>query len=229
MKISSRQLAYIVLLDLIFVSIWGISMVLDMITAGSVETIDQAFNYVTNPSIFYYMSYINAVLLTCVGTIMFVGLYLYYQSKENSILNVIGLIFIPIYALLNIFAYGSQITIIPVLIPYLEIVEYQNVAKFTIMMFVQNYPGGTIISIINLCAYGILGIPTVIFAKNLIEETVTLKKVSGILLGLSGLFCFVSVGSIIILAYNIAGITSIIGGFLTLVAEIPLVISLFKE
>ena len=95
-------------------------------------------------------------------------------------------------------------------------------------MLIQIYPG-TIVSIINLCAYGVLGIPSVIFAKNLIEETNLLKRISGILLGLSGVFCFISVGSILLVAYSLAGTTSVIVGFCALTAEIPLLMALLKE
>ena len=227
-KITSRQLAIIVTIELISVAVWALLMLIDSTIAGSIESIEQAVDYVTNPSIIFYFTYFNAVVFTCIGAVMFFGLYLYFQSKKYSLLNSIGLIFVPIYAVLNIFAYGSQITIIPALIPYLDLPTYQESARFTISMLIQVYPG-TIASIINLCAYGFLGIPSVIFGIRLIQEGTSLKRVSGQLLSISGIFCFISIGEILLGDLSIAGLYSLIGGFLTLFAEGSLAIALLKE
>ena len=226
--ISSEQLCVIVLIDLISVSFWAISMVLDIFTAGSINTLDEAFDYVSNQSIFFFLNYLNAVIFTLATTVLFVGFYLYFSPKSRSPWLLIGLIFVPMYSLMNIFAYGSQITIIPMLLPLLEVAEYQNVIKVLILMLIQVYPG-TIVSTINLTAYGILAIPSIIFAIELMRESQTAKKLSGILLGLNGISCIISIIALLFLIYPLAVITSIFGGFLTFLSFIPLEIGLIRE
>jgi hypothetical protein len=226
--INRKQLRVIVLIDLISLSFWAIFMVLDLFSAGLIDTPDEAFNYVSNQSILYFLNYLNAVIFTLATTMLFVGFYLYFSPKSKSIWPLLGLIFVPVYSLMNIFAYGSQITIIPMLLPLVEVLEYQNEIKVLILMLIQASPG-TIVNTINLAAYGILAIPSIIFARELIRESQTAKKLSGLFLGLNGISCAISICALLLLNYPLAGITSMFGGFLTLLSLIPLEVALIKD
>ncbi|MFX0206208.1 MAG: hypothetical protein ACFFDT_09485 [Candidatus Hodarchaeota archaeon] len=224
---SSKQLAMIAIVDLISVLIWAILMVLDVLTAGPINTLDDAFNYVSNPSIFFFLNYLNAIIFTLATTVLFVGLYLHLNSESHSPWLLIGLIFVPIYSIMNIFAYGSQITIIPMLLPLLELAEYQTGIKVVILLLIQVYPG-TVVNTINLSAYGILAIPSLIFSVELLRESHPAKKISGILLGLNGISCVISVVALLFLLSPLAGVASIFGAFFTILALFFLAFGLFR-
>lgn len=226
-KITSKQLAYITLADLIFVSIWAITMILDMLTAGPLETSDQILDYISNPTLMFTITYFNATMLTIVTTMLFGGLYLYYKEKTNSPFLLIGILFIPVYSIMNIFAYGSQITIVPLLVTYLESAEFGSHTKFLLFQFSQNY--NSIIAIINLTAYGILGIPVIIYSWFIYHEIGLYKKTTGIFLSLSGIFPIISMISLIFQSYELAGIFSITGGFFFNIALILLFLTFIKS
>ncbi|MHA2226718.1 MAG: hypothetical protein ACXAC8_16015 [Candidatus Hodarchaeales archaeon] len=228
LKISNKQFGMIVLIDIISVSFWAISIVLDTFSTGSINTLDEAFNHVSNQTFFFFLNYINGVIFTLTTTVLFVGFYLHFHMKTRSPWLLLGLIFVPIYSLMNLFAYGSQITIIPMLLPLLEVTEYQNVIKVVILMLTQVYPG-TIVNTINLAAYGILAIPSIIFARELMKQLQRAKKISGIILGLNGISCIVSILALVLLILPLAMISSMFGGFLTLMSLIPLEIGLIRE
>jgi hypothetical protein len=219
--INSKQLGILIFLDLFLVSFWALTMILDMVIGNmKTDTIEEAFTWVTNPSALFYLTYLNVTLLTFLGIVIFTGFFLYYK-KNRSIWHWFALAVIPIYGLMNIFAYGSQITVIPYLTQFLGIPEYESLAKFTIIMFIQAYPG-TIVSIINLSAYGILAFPSVVFGWELYKESNKFRKVGGVLLILCAIPCMLSIAFLLILNAEIAGIFSVLGGFLTLAAYFPL-------
>jgi hypothetical protein len=219
--ISNKQLGLLILLDLVLVSFWALTMILDMVIGNmKTDTIEDAFTWVTNPSALFYLTYFNVTLLTFLGIIIFTGFFLYF-NKNRTIWHWFALAVIPIYGLMNIFAYGSQITIIPYLNQFLSLPEYESLAKFVIIMFIQAYPG-TIVSIINLSAYGILAIPSVVFGWELYKESNKFRKIGGLLLILCAVPCVLSITFLLFLNAELAGIFSVIGGFLTLGAYFPL-------
>ena len=184
--------------------------------------------YVSNQNVIFFFNYFNALLLTIFGILVFTGLILYYYQRNQSFFVLTGLFFIPIYGLMNIFAYGSQITIIPALLSLMEIPEYEPTIKVVILLFTQIYEG-TIVSTINLSAYGILAIPTILLSKELLIESDNYRRLGGLFFLLSGVTCLISIGGLFLLEYSVAGVFSVIGGFLTLFGQIPLAYTFLKE
>jgi hypothetical protein len=203
-------------------------MVLQQFSTDSINSLDEVYNYVSNQSILFFMNYLNAVFFTIATTVLFVAFFLYFSPNSTSPWLLIALIFVPIYSIMNIFVYGAQITVIPMLLLLMEVVEYQNVIKGLILMLTQFYPG-TIVNTINLLAYGVLAVPSIIFAFMLFKESNIAKKISGILLGLNGISCIISIVALMSLFYPLAAITSMFGVFLTLLSLISLVIGLIWE
>ena len=80
---------------------------------------------------------------------------------------------------MNIFSYGSQIVILPYLVKNLS--EFGSQSDLLILMFIQIYPN-SIVSIINLSAYGLFGIPSAIFGFFLFQEKNKYRKFGGLLL-----------------------------------------------
>jgi hypothetical protein len=219
--ISDRHLGVLIFIDLFLVGFWALTMILDMVIGNmKTDTIEEAFVWVTNPTPLFYLTYLNVTFLTFLGVVIFTGFFLYY-NKNRTLWHWVALAVIPIYGLMNIFAYGSQITIIPYLTQFLDLPEYQSLTKFVIVMFIQAYPG-TIVSVINLSAYGILVIPSVVFGWELYKESNKFRKIGGVLLIICAIPCILSILFLLLLNADLAGIFSGVGGFLTLAAYFPL-------
>ena len=131
-----------------------------------------------------------------------------------------ALTFLIMYGLMNIFSYGSQIILLPYLVNNLT--EFGSESDLLILMFIQIYPN-SIVSIINLSAYGIFGIPSIIFGFFLFQENNKFKKIGGLLLIFSAVFVFLSILLLVTLISDLPGLFSIIGGFLSLLSYLPLI------
>ncbi len=226
--ITAKQLGVLLLIDILAVLVWAVSMVISTVSSGGIDTPDKAIAYVSNQDLSFFFNYFNAVILTVFGVFLFIGLFMYYLHQKKSFLLLVGLFTIPIYGLMNIFAYGSQITIIPALLPYLEIPEYQSTARFVILSLTQIYEG-TIVSIINLSAYGVLAIPTSIVALEFVKEGSILKRIGGYFFLICGVFCFLSIGCLLFMEYSLAGFFSALGGYCTLFGQIPLAYAFLRQ
>lgn len=141
--------------------------------------------WVSNPDIFYTVNYINATILTFVVVILFTVLFKYLYEK-SKLLALMGLIFIPIYGVLNLVCYSIQITIIPTIAK--NVIRSSGDLQFALQL-VQSR-SETIIGFINGLAYAILGIPSIIYGYLLSKDK---KKLSGLFLLLNGVLCVVGI------------------------------------
>ena len=203
----------------------GHDLILFMARIGPIDTQEQAINSVTNPDWLFYLTYINAVIITILLTILFVGLYLYCKPSEPE-WSMIGLIFVPVYCMLNLFSYFSQITIVPKLLSYQNVADNDVVFNIFLGQMVQGWQGSAV-SVINNFAYAILGVSSIAFGVVLLKKR-KFAKVSGIFLILNAIACII--GIIGIVAGNkIIGMGSAVGGFLFIIALVFLCFMFFKE
>ena len=222
---KSKTTGILALIVTITTYIWVFGVILDVISKGPVETFDQALIYVSNPDPLYYVNYINVSLLTVFTTMMFAGIYEYFK-RPLQIWATIGIVFVPIYCTLNLIAYLSQITIMPRVLALTEIIEYQSTAKLLAGLLVQNWDGSAI-SVINLLAYALLGIPSIIFGWAMLK-LVRLWTIAGLLLGLSGLGSNIALIGTLMQNSTLASVT-LISGFLYAVALIFITIVFLKS
>jgi hypothetical protein len=124
-----------------------------------------------------------------------------------------GAAFVPIYGLLNLFAYLSQITIVP------RMAALQPVPDLLLAQMVQAWPGSAV-NVLNNLGYAVLGVPSIIFGLLLGRETPSLR-LAGILLALSGVASIVGIAGIAARSAALA-LGSIVGGVLFLIALIPM-------
>ena len=105
---KTRWLGWISLVTVISVTLWLILLIWDMATAGSMETFPQVLAHVQKGDWKFTLSYLNAgIFTTCVIALMG-GLYVFCRSTIPE-WSVVGLVFVPVYGTLNLFAYLSQI------------------------------------------------------------------------------------------------------------------------
>lgn len=187
---KTNKLWVAALLCMLFTILWLILMILSILKTGSIRTIDQAINSVMKTGLLFHFSYINAVFVTITVTIFLICLFDYCKYL-NLQWSLIGIIFVPIYSILNLFVYFSQITIIPRLITLMNISQNPDVYRVILGQFVQGWSGSAI-AVTNQLAYAILGIPSIVFGVLLIKDK-EISTLGGWLLVLNGISCIIGI------------------------------------
>jgi hypothetical protein len=209
--VRTRILGILSITCLILTILWLVFLIADMASAGPMETFEQVLAHVSKLNALFYLTYSNAALITVSAVMLFAALYIHYKSSAPE-WSAIAVAFVPIYGVLNLIAYLSQITIVPHLLELLSQPEYQVPARFMLQQSIQTWPDSAI-AILNGLAYAVLGIPSVIFGVLMTKSDPALR-VGGVLLALNGIAC-------------IAGFIGVqqgtlIGGVLFLLALVPM-------
>jgi hypothetical protein len=211
-------LGYISIITLILTLIWFILLIAQIATLGPLEKYEQVIAYVSKLDVFYYLVYLNASLTVIAVTLLYSGLYLYSRSLASTA-ALMGLVFLPVYTTINLFVYLSQISIVPQLIEWRQLPEYKPTADLLLSQLIQQLPSSGVV-FFNHLAYGILGIPSIIFGWLLYQHNHRLR-LTGLLLELNGITCILGVVGVLI-GNELLSIGTVIGGILFLIALIPL-------
>ena len=167
--------------------LWLALMIAGIAGAGALDTFDQVLAHVSKLDTLFYLSYLNAAFLVTIPAILLMtGLYVYCKPV-NPAWMVLGAAFIPIYGAMNLFAYLSQVTVVPALIELRQVAEYQAACDVLLRLTIQEWPGSGM-AFFNALAYGILGIPSIVFGIALVKHQHP-QKWGGVLLALNGAAC----------------------------------------
>ena len=219
METEDKLLGTISRICLVVTVIWLVLLIYGAATRSPVETLEQALASVADPDLLHYLTYANATLITLSATMLFAGLYVRCQA-QSPLWAAMGAAFVPIYGLLNLFAYLSQITIVP------RLVALQSASDLLLAQMVQGWSGSAV-NVVNNLGYAVLGVPSIIFGVLLGKGDASLR-LAGLLLALSGVASII--GLVGIVAQSAAlGLGSIAGGVLFLAALIPLSVALLRE
>lgn len=136
-------------------------MVVDMTSAGPMETFEQAVAYASRLHSLFYVTYLNAALLTLVAVALFAALYAWLKPIAPG-WAVIGLTFVPIYGVFNLAAYLSQVTLVPGLVtlrldPHTTYMA-EVLLRQTLLAWSESAG-----AFFNGLAYAILGIPSILY------------------------------------------------------------------
>ena len=211
-------------ISFVFVTLWIVLFIISAATYGPINTLDQALGYVSRLDALFYLTYLNATIFTLLAVMMMTGLYLICKST-HPIWSIMGAVFIPIYGVINVFAYFSQILLMPVLLPLRESPGLQAAVDVVLKLTMQILPGSAVNTFNNL-AYAILGIPSIIFGVILTQQAKSLR-LPGVLLALNGIACMLGIVGVL-LDSAILNWGSVIGGVLWWASLLPLGIALFK-
>ena len=215
---KTRLPGMLALICLLVTILWLVLFVSSMAAAGPLDTFEQVLAHVNALGMVFYLTYVNAALITVSAMMLFASLYFLYKPLAPE-WSTIGVLFVPIYGTLNLIAYLSQITIVPRLLQLQALPEYQALSQFILRQVIQQWPD-SMISIINNLAYAILGVPSIIFGILLFKSAPGLR-VSGSMLALSGLASIAGfIGITIQTPWLSQG--SLIGGVLFLLALVPM-------
>lgn len=214
---QTKLTGYVSLLCLVLTLAWLILLIVGMAGAGPLDTFERALAYVKPLSVMFYLTYINAALITVVAVMLFALLYRLYQATAPE-WAIIGLVFVPIYGVMNLCVYLSQVTLVPQLLQLQSMPEYQALAPLLLRQTLQIWPYSAVATVNNL-AYAVLGIPSLIFGSLMLKAG-PLLHIGAILLGLSGLASIAGfIGIVTQLSWLSQG--SLIGGVLFLLALAP--------
>jgi len=148
-----------------------------------------------------------------------IALYLYCRPYLTEWLALTGLIFTPVYCTLNLFAYLSQITAVPLLVTLHKSAAYKAIAEVALALMIQQWPGSAI-AFFNSLGYAILGIPSIIFGLALRGQGKFLN-LAGILLALNGVSSILgAIGVVFHISLLNSGV--LIGGVLFFLCLFPL-------
>lgn len=114
-KAPARLAGSLALITLVLTLLWLGLLIADMVTAGPQETFEQVAAQAARLSWMYYTTYINAALITLSATALFASMYVSLRASAPD-WSVAGLVFTPVYCLLNLVVYLSQVTVAPALL-----------------------------------------------------------------------------------------------------------------
>jgi hypothetical protein len=215
---QTRTPGILSLICLLSTLIFLVLFIADMASAGPLLTFDQVLVHTARQTSLSFWAYANVTLLTVAVTMFMAALYVYCKPA-SPLWSVIGLVFVPVYCLLNLFAYFSQISIVPRLLELRLMPEYQGMAEFLLRQMVQSWQASAV-SIFNNTAYAILGIPSIIFGAALYRMHRSLR-LGGMLLALNGAACILGVIGVVMHS-PVLSWGSLVGAVFFLLALFPL-------
>jgi hypothetical protein len=200
--------------SLILTVLWLICLIVGLSSAGSLDAFEKVLSHVAKLDILFYLTYVNAALLTACVVMLFVLIFIYLRPIA-PVFAAAGVAFVPIYGCLNLVAYLSQVTVVPRLLRLHAIPKYQLLSELLLQQTVQQWPDSAVF-ILNNLAYAALGVPSIMFGVLMLRSN-PVVRFGGILLGLSGVASMA--GFIGIVAQDpLVGKGSLIGGILFLLA-----------
>ncbi len=221
----SRLVAVLTLACMILTILWLGLLAADMAAAGPMETFDQVAAHASRLHGLFYATYLNAALLTLTAVAFFAALHAWLKPTAPD-WALIGLVFVPVYGVINLVVYLSQVTLIPALLTLRPDPQTTVMADALLRLTLQAWPGSTI-AFFNGLAYGILAIPSILYGALLWRHSGALRW-GGLLLALNGAACILGVvGSLTGSALLSGGV--MVGGILFLAAMFPLARGFWKE
>ena len=200
---------------LVLLILWGIIAPISIAEIEQYQSRIEFVQFLTSASLIYHLNYLIATLLTFFIVAFFTILFL--ESKADfPLLSHIGFIFVPVYAVINIIIYSSQISIVPDIARYINLQGNALLDHWVFQMIQSTY--GTIFSKINAFAYAILGIPSICFGLTLCKKS-RMGKIASFFLIINAVLCilgFVGLG----IGNKLLSSGVMIGGFIFIVATL---------
>ena len=139
-----------------------------------------AINFVAGQDWLYTLNYASAALIMVLAALLFAALYSMFKDAAPAAM-LAGLVFVPVYTAMNLFVYLSQITVVPGMVMLRSALSTNpNQLDMLIALLVQLWPG-SITAMLNVLAYAVLGIPSLLFGLEMLRRG-PLLRAAGILL-----------------------------------------------
>jgi hypothetical protein len=223
--LKTKLLGIISLLTLLVTVLWLVFMIWGIASAGPLNTFDEVLMYVSRPTALFFLSYLNAALVTLLATAWMAGLYSLCKTVVPQ-WALVGLLFVPVYCTFNLFSYLSQVTVVPVLIELRQMAQYSDICELLLRLMIQQWSGSAV-AVFNNLAYAILGIPSIIFGIGL-WRLPRPQRLGGFLLAANGAACILGFAGILLRSPWLSN-GSVLGGVLFLLALIPISLALLND
>ena len=220
-----QPIATVALITLLLTVVWLVLMIAGALASGPFADLDHMILTVAHPHWSHNPGYINAAVLTIFAAAFYVLLFHHTQPLADQPSRLVALIFIPVYAVLNLVVYVSQVTLVPALMPLVLSSGGSAVGKALLAISVHAWPG-SLAAVLNALAYAVLGIPSIIFGLALSKQG-GLFRSGGFFLALNGFACILAIfGYVFAVPLLTNGSTA--GGVLFLIALILLTLAFFR-
>ncbi len=193
--------------------------------AGPAGSLDAALAAAMRMDALYTVTYLNAALTVLTTTALFAGLYVCVRGRHPE-LAAVGVLFVPVYAVLNLVVYLSQLSVVPLLISFQGQAAYGASSGVLLALALQAWPGSAAAFFNNL-GYAVLGIPSIIFGLQLARRPGLLRW-GGVLLALNGAACLLGMLGVLAKVSLLAN-GSLVGGGFYLLALAPLALGFLKD
>jgi hypothetical protein len=213
---NHRFLGVLSLTCLFFTVAWLALLIAGLAGAGSLESFELVLAYVSRLNALFYLTYLNAALVTLSAAALFAGLYAFYRQSTPGWAE-IGFAFVPVYATLNLVVYLSQVTVVPALLELRADAGMQAMAEFLLRQAIQQWPASGIAAL-NGMAYAILGVPSIIFGMQMLRAGKSLA-VGGVMLVLNAVACLIGFAGAVMLN-DLLSLGTLLGGVFFLLALI---------
>jgi hypothetical protein len=219
-----RPLAWLTLAVIATTTLWVILVIVGQATAEPVQTLTEKAATLMPLGPLFYVTYLNAALITLLDAALFALLYLLCRDEAPAA-SLVGLVCVPMYGLSNLIAYLSQIILVPHLLRLYQAPETTQIARALLGLSLQDWPGSAV-SALNLGAYALLGIPSILYAVPLASRLPGLRLGAG-LLTLSGVLSLLAFAGVIVGSAVLQALT-LVSGFIFLAALIMMDVRFFQ-
>ena len=220
---NPRLISFTAIALAILTALWVVILIPQLNSyGGAIDSYDKAISYISKGGALFYITYLNAVLLTIINIVLFGLLYLFFR-ESRPVGSLIGILFIPVYASYNLFVYISQVSILLKMLDIYDGTVNPEILEVVLGLMVQMYENSAV-SFLNNYAYAVLGIPSILFGCMMYRLNIT-GKITGVLLILNGIACLLGITGVI-LGNGLLSNGSVIGGVIFLLS-LPGMIILF--
>ena len=204
-KRSYKGLAFSTMATGILILLWIGAMVAFMLSSPA-ESVSEKLSRLENSAVLYFINYALAILITLFTLFVFSG-FSYIINSYNKNAAGINLALTALYGLGNMIAYLSQIILIPFLYYSENVTEEKMLQIGKLLLQDVNY---SVVSYINIAAYAVLGIASIL-SGHYLNKVHSKLKVPAILLALSGLLSLAAFGGTLLKSPEIQSLTLVSG------------------
>jgi hypothetical protein len=205
---TQHTLFALTLLVALLTTFWLIGLIYRQATAPTADLLaDYLAGIESRPGLFTF-NYVNAGLIT-LFTVAMLAAYAAASWADEPLWAGITLAFVPIYGVLNLAVYLSQVFVVPGLLGWYRQPETVELARQLLALVLHEWPGSAT-GFLNSLAYAVLGVPSLILGVLLFRQDRRLRA-GAALLAISGALSIVGLIGLGMSSARLQGMTTASG------------------
>lgn len=186
MNTHTKTIAILSWIVLALSTVWVVLMLLSVPSEADMISLQDFIKYLGGAGVLFNLNYLNAGLLTFAVSLLFAALFAFYKEKD-LLCSAIAFAFTPVYALLNLTVYFSQVAVLPAFVDMHQVSKYAASSELWIAMLSQLWPG-SLFGFLNAMAYALLGVSSITYGWLMLKQ-ISLLRWAGIMLIFNGILC----------------------------------------